>query len=76
MPLKSGDGFVILQRSGGRVKALYALKKTVVIPERLGMHNTIKFGTPALIEKMFHALTIHIATKAITGRNVNPAGFI
>jgi hypothetical protein len=74
-PLKSGEGFVILQRSAGRILALYALKKTVNIPERLGMGETIKMGSNAMVEKMFNALTIHIATKAVTGRNVNPAGF-
>ena len=74
-PLKSGDGFVILQRSGGRIKALYALKKTVTIPKRLGMAETIRISSPHFIERVFNALTIHIATKAITGRNVNPAGF-
>jgi hypothetical protein len=73
--LKGQPGFIIAQRRGARVRYLYLLKKTVVIPERLGLGETILKGTPALIDKVLNAITISVATKAVTGRDVNPRGF-
>lgn len=70
---QSSGGFLVVQRRGARLLFLYKLQKTVVIPPRLGLGETLRTAEPALVEKVLNALTIHIATKAVTGRSTRIA---
>ena len=81
MPLESGktgrkkQGFVVAIKRGGRVVPIYALVKTVRVPRRLGLGVTLRKANPALVDRVLNALTISIATKAVTGKTINPSGF-
>lgn len=81
MPLESSktgrsrSGFVVAIKRGGRVVPIYVLLKTVRIPRRLGLGVTLRKANPALVDRVLNALAISIATKAITGKTVNPNAF-
>lgn len=81
MPLNSArtgrnrKGFVVAIKRGGRVVPIYILVKTVRIPKRLGLAITLKKASPALVDRVLNALAVSVATKAITGRRVNPRNF-
>jgi hypothetical protein len=81
MPLESSktgrrrQGFLVAIKKGGRVVPIYLLVKTVRIPQRLGLGITLKKAAPALVDRVLNALAISVATKAITGKRVNPRNF-
>jgi len=81
MPLESSrtgrtrSGFVVAIKKGGRVVPIYILMKTVRIPRRLGLGVTLKKAAPALVDRVLNALAVSIATKAVTGKTVNPNAF-
>jgi len=54
---------------------IYALVKMVRVPRRLGLGVTLRKANPALVDRVLNALTISIATKAVTGKTINPSGF-
>jgi hypothetical protein len=81
MPLESTrtgrkrKGFVVAINRGGRVVPIYILVKSVRIPKRLGLAVTLKKSNPALVDRVLNALAISVATRAVTGRRVNPHNF-
>ena len=47
---------LIFQRRGGRIIPLYALKKSVRIPARLGLGATLRKAAPVFIDRVFDRL--------------------
>jgi hypothetical protein len=48
--------FLIYQQRGAQIVPLYALKKKVKIPPRLGARETMKAGLPYFVDKAFDAM--------------------